>query len=73
MNVWYQIRVRGWLDESWGEWFEDMKIAHAENETVLRGRVRDQAALYGILNKLRNLGLELVEVRRIKTTKKTLC
>ncbi len=73
MNVCYQIRVRGRLDEGWGEWFEDMKIAHAENETVLRGRVRDQAALYGILNKLRNLGLELVEVRRITSTKKTLC
>lgn len=62
LNALYEIRVRGQLDPGWAEWFEGMEVAHAENETVLRGRVRDQAALYGMLNKLRNLGLELLEV-----------
>src|SRR4029079_5267013 len=66
MNVWYKIRVRGQLDESWAEWFEGMAIEHtAEKETVLQGNVCDQAALYGMLNKLRNLGLELLDVERI--------
>lgn len=65
MNAWYEIRVRGTLDSEWAEWFEGMELDHAaENETLLRGRVRDQAALYGMLNKLRNLGLELLDVRR---------
>lgn len=66
MNIWYKIHVRGQLDDSWAEWFEGMAIEHpAQNETVLQGRVRDQAALYGMLNKLRNLGLELLDVERV--------
>lgn len=64
MNAWYEIRVRGQLDASWAEWFEGMQIEHTEQETRLRGRVKDQAALFGILNKLRNLGLELLDVQR---------
>ena len=71
MNAWYEIRVRGQLDPSWEEWFEGMQIEHtAEEETLLRGRVRDQTALYGMLNKLRNLGLELMDVRRVRKPKK---
>lgn len=67
MNAWYEIRVKGALDPDWAEWFEGMELEHAiEDETVLRGKVRDQAALFGMLNKLRNLGLELLDVRRIR-------
>lgn len=73
MNAWYEIRVRGQLDESWAEWFEGMGIEHpAKNETVLRGNVRDQAALYGMLNKLRNLGLELLGVQRVVKRRKAI-
>lgn len=64
MNAWYQIRVRGQLDPSWAEWFDGMELEHAESETILRGHVTDQAALYGILIKLRDLGIELLEVER---------
>lgn len=71
MNAWYEIRVHGELDESWAEWFEGMQIEHpSQDETLLRGSVRDQTALYGMLNKLRNLGLELTDVRRVRKPRK---
>lgn len=65
MNALYVIRVRGALDPCWAEWFEGMEIKHVEHATELRGCVPDQAALYGMLNKVRNLGLELLDVQRI--------
>jgi hypothetical protein len=62
----YLIRVKGYLDEGWEEWFEGMTISLAEEgETVLKGSVADQAALYGILEKMRDLNLTLVEVKRL--------
>jgi hypothetical protein len=65
MGAWYEIRVGGQLDPDWADWFEGMQIDHVgQDETVLKGRVRDQAALYGMLNKLRNLGVELLDVQR---------
>lgn len=71
MNAWYEIRVRGEPDPTWQEWFEGMQLEHtAEAETVLRGSVRDQTALYSMLNKLRNLGMELMDVRRVHKPKK---
>lgn len=58
-----EIRVKGRLDQHWSEWFEGFEIAHCEmDETILTGQVPDQAALYGILTKLRNLGLSLIAV-----------
>lgn len=58
-----EIRVRGQIDKHWSEWFEGFEIAHGEaDETVLTGQVPDQAALYGMLTKLRNLGLTLISV-----------
>jgi hypothetical protein len=76
MSEQYEIRIRGLLDPDWVEWFDGMIIKYrGGDETVMRGRVRDQAALFGMLTKLRSLGLELVQVRRIppKGNKKTLC
>lgn len=65
MGAWYEIRVRGQLDKNWSDWFEGMQIDHiGQAETILQGRIRDQAALYGMLNKLRNLGLDLLDVQR---------
>jgi hypothetical protein len=64
-TVFYEIRVRGHLSDSWSSWFEGMAIRHEEGgETVLSGRLADEAALHGVLIKIRDLGLPLVEVRR---------
>ncbi len=61
----YEIRVRGHLGESWSAWFEDMDVSYEETDTLLRGSLMDQAALHGVLAKIRDLGLTLVEVRQI--------
>jgi hypothetical protein len=62
--VFYEIRVQGHLGNSWSSWFEGMTIRHEENgETVLAGALADQAALHGVLNKIRDLGLPLVELK----------
>lgn len=61
-----EIRVRGHLDEYWSEWFQDFQIlASEENETILVGEVKDQAGLYGLIAKLRDLGLDLISVNNI--------
>jgi hypothetical protein len=58
-----QIRVKGQIDERWSEWLDGLEIMHtAENETVLTGFIRDQSALYGLMSKLRDLGLPLSAV-----------
>lgn len=58
-----EIRVKGQIDKHWAEWFDDMKITHTvQGETVLSGTVADEAALYGLLAKLRDLGLQLLSV-----------
>jgi hypothetical protein len=58
-----EIRLKGQIDEQWSEWFEDLTIAHTEDgETVLTGSVVDQAALHGLLAKLRDLGVSLLSV-----------
>ncbi len=60
----YVIRVKGHLDPFWQEWFENLAITHRSDGTsLLTGRIRDQAALYGILFKMRDLGLTLLELR----------
>ena len=59
----YEICVKGHLDQRWSDWFEGFEIALTDNgETQLSGPVVDQAALYGLLIKVRNLGLPLVSV-----------
>jgi hypothetical protein len=62
----YQIRVRGLLDDSWSEWLDGLAIEPGSHgETLLTGYVRDQAALHGLLSKIRDLGLLLVSVKRV--------
>jgi hypothetical protein len=65
----YELRIKGCLDSSWSEWFDGLTVTadHANGETVLQGWVADQAALHGLLNKVRNLGLVLLEVSRKQT------
>jgi mycothiol synthase len=59
----YQIRVRGHLDADWSEWFAQMTIARErDGTTTLTGALADQAALYGVLTRVRNLGLPLISV-----------
>lgn len=61
----YHIRVQGQIGSEWSEWFDGMIITSDEhNETLLSGRVLDQAALYGILNKIQALNLPLLSVMR---------
>jgi len=62
-----EITVKGRIDESWSEWLADLTIIHNERgETVLAGSIADQAALYGVLARLRDLGLHLVSVRHLE-------
>lgn len=63
----YQIRIKGYLDHQWAAWFEGMTITPGDNgETVLTGLVVDQAALYGLLRRVRDLGLPLLAVTQIQ-------
>ncbi len=63
----YQICVEGELDPDWAEWLEGMTIVHsARGQTTIAGPVRDQAALYGILVKLRDLCLSLISVNTVE-------
>lgn len=55
-----EIHIIGQIDEQWSDWFEGLKITHPNcNATVLTGQLRDQAALYGLIARLRDLGLSL--------------
>jgi hypothetical protein len=61
----YHIRVSGHLDERWFDWFAGLTIAHTpDGETAIVGTALDQSALYAILDRLRDLGLELLAVQR---------
>ncbi len=63
----YQIRLQGHLDDSWVSWFGGLTITLAENgETLLTGPIVDQAALHGLLRKVRDLGMPLLAVSRIE-------
>jgi hypothetical protein len=67
--VHYEIRVKGVLDARWSAWFDGLQVSSNDRaETTITGRVADQAALHGLLAKVRDLGLELLEVRRTDAT-----
>jgi hypothetical protein len=68
MALQYRITVKGALDDSWSAWFDGMAIApDANGDTTLEGAVRDQAALHGLLAKVRDLGATLISVEVIDT------
>ncbi len=68
----YEIRLKGHLDDRWAEWFEGLTITLEENgDTLLTGPVIDQAALHGLLKKVRDLGMPLVSVRPIEPGSRT--
>jgi hypothetical protein len=61
----YEIRVNGVLDPRWGDWFDGLRLSSDERgQTIIAGPVADQAALHGLLAKIRDLGLELLSVHR---------
>jgi hypothetical protein len=62
----YQIKIEGHLCRQWTDWFEGLAITLQDNgDTLLTGPVTDQAALYGLLKKVRDLGMPLVSVIRV--------
>jgi hypothetical protein len=64
MSNYCEIIVKGQLDPDWSEWFEGLTIAHNDQgETIIAGPIRDQAALHGLLTKVRDMGLFLISVK----------
>ena len=63
----YEIRVADVLDDRWAAWFDGLQISGQGDQTVICGEVADQAALHGLLAKVRDLGLCLISVRRLDT------
>jgi hypothetical protein len=62
----YEIRLKGHLDARWTDWFEGLSFTHeSDGTTILSGPVVDQAALHGLLRKVRDLGLPLVSVIQV--------
>jgi hypothetical protein len=68
-RIYCQIRVKGHLSEQWVAWFEDLEIDNRPGgEAVLAGPLPDQAALYGVLNRMRDLGLALISLKCFEAT-----
>ena len=63
----YEIRIKGRLSDSLSQSFEDFTASVKPAETVMRGELRDQAELYGLLDQIQSLGLELIEVRKLSS------
>lgn len=61
----YEVRVQGVLDARWSQWFEGLQLRSESDQTILSGTLPDQPALHGILDKVRDLGLSIIAVRRL--------
>ena len=64
-KTFYEIQVKGYLDARWNELFDGMSIAWQDNVTTISGEVADQAALHGLLARVRDYGLVLISVRSV--------
>jgi hypothetical protein len=63
---WYEIRLKGHLDSRWAAWFDGLSLTHdSGGTTVISGPVLDQAALHGLLQKVRDIGIPLVSVAQV--------
>jgi hypothetical protein len=64
---WYEIRLKGHLDPRWAAWFDGLSVTNdSDGTTVIQGSVADQAALHGLLQKVRDVGLPLVSVSAVE-------
>jgi len=64
----YEIRLKGHLDGRWAAWFDGLNLSReSDGTTILRGPIPDQAALHGLLQRVRDTGLSLVSVIRLET------
>ena len=63
----YEIRIQGRLDDRWSAWFDGMELVDDDGSTLIRGQVADQAALHGLIQKVRDLGLPLLSVTPTQT------
>jgi hypothetical protein len=61
----YEIRVKGLLDADWSEWFEGLLVEAEGQDTLISGPIPDQAALHGVLAKVRDLGVPLLSVSQV--------
>jgi hypothetical protein len=63
----YEIRLKGHLDTRWAAWFDGLTLSHdSDGTTIIHGPVADQAALYGLLQKTRDVGLPLISVNHVE-------
>ena len=62
----YRIKLKGHLDQNWSDWFEQMAMSTEDDQTILTGPLLDQAALHGLLIRIRDLNLTLLTVERIE-------
>ena len=69
----YEIRVKGYLDRGWSDWFDGLTITHQDGCTTLRGPLADEAALHGVLIKVRDLALPLLGLCREEEHDETSC
>ena len=64
----YQIKIKGHLSKSWADWFDGLTFTNkSDGTTTLTGKIVDQAALHGLLKKIRDLGLPLISVNQVNT------
>jgi len=61
-----KIKIKGHLDSTWKEWFDGLDIIKEDDYTILMGDARDEAFIYGVINKIRDLNLKLISVEKIE-------
>ena len=69
-SVYYRIKLKSHLENKWSNWFEGMVISHEGPLTILTGQLKDQSALHGMLNRIRDLNLTLISVEQINSDSK---
>ena len=67
MNSIIKIKIKGHLDSSWKEWFDGLDVIKEKDHTILMGYARDEAFVYGVINKIRDLNLKLISVEKIES------